>query len=88
MPEDADHQMPEMPSGYRYANHLDVAFGVSKVELCFSQAFDAGGNTTPSCLIHTTPVHLVSFGRVISRTIASYEDRFGRIPIATSQGEH
>jgi hypothetical protein len=86
MPDEADDPLPATPPGQRYANHLEVAFGLSQVELCFSQVFDADDRKTLSCLIQTTPVHLVSFGHVISRTIASYEDRFGRIPNAIPQG--
>jgi hypothetical protein len=86
MPSDADQSLPPAQRARRYANHLEVAFGVSEVELCFSQAFGADSDTTPGCIIQTTPVHLVSFGDVIARTIATYEDKFGRIPSATPSG--
>ncbi len=65
----------------RYANDLAIGFNLSEVELCFGQAFAADGTTKSHSWILTTPVHLVSFGRAISRTLASYEDRYGRIPV-------
>ena len=85
MADDARTDTPDLWPAHRprpYANHLEIAFSLSEVELCFAQGFDADGRAQPKCWVQTTPVHLVSFGRAITRTIAGYEDRFGRIPDA------
>lgn len=63
-----------------YSNHLEIAFNVSEVELCFAQAFDGAGQLAPHSWVQTTPVHLVSFGEAIRRTIDSYEGRYGPLP--------
>ncbi len=68
----------------RYANHFDVQFSISEVDLRFGQSFGSEGGGTPA--VHswlvTTPVHLVALGRVVNAAIASYRDRFGPIPDA------
>jgi hypothetical protein len=63
-----------------YANDLAIAFDLSEVELCFGQASGPEGMTEPHSWVVTTPVHLAGFGRAISRSIASYQERYGRIP--------
>lgn len=63
-----------------YANHLEINIDMSEIELCFAQDFGPGAEVVPYCWILTSPVHLVSFGQAISRTIARYESLFGRIP--------
>lgn len=88
MSDDARQNSPDPGSQQRarsYANHLEIAFSLSEVELCFGQGFDANGRADPKCWVQTTPVHLVSFGKAITRTIAGYEDRFGRIPDAADE---
>jgi len=63
-----------------YANHLEIAFALSEVELCFSQEAGSGSDLEARHWVLTSPTNLVHFGRAISRTIASYEGRFGRLP--------
>lgn len=85
MSDDAREESPELWPASRphpYANHLEIAFNLSEVELCFAQGFDSDGRASPKCWVQTTPVHLVSFGQAITRTIMNYEDRYGRIPDA------
>lgn len=68
----------------RYANHFDVQFSISEIDLRFGQSFASGGGDAP--VVHswlvTTPVHLVALGRAIDTAIARYHDRFGPIPDA------
>jgi hypothetical protein len=63
-----------------YANDVAVEFSLSEVELRFGQRFGAGEALTVHTWIVTSPVHLVTFGRVIAATIAAYESRYGAIP--------
>ena len=63
----------------RYANHLDITFNLSEIELRFGQRGSDGRVVANSRLL-TTPVHLVGFARAIGRTIDSYQARFGTIP--------
>lgn len=64
----------------RYANDLAVEVSLSTCELRFGQRpGDAQGPFVHSCIV-TSPVHLVTFGRVIQASIARYEARFGAIP--------
>ena len=62
------------------ANDLAARFTLSEVELRFGQRFGPEGALSVHTLIVTSPVHLVTFGRVISETIAAYEGRYGVIP--------
>ena len=89
MPDEARNPTSEHSAGgpaSLYANHLEISFGLSEVELCFAQGFDAHGRTQPTCRVRTTPVHLIGFGQAITRTIARYQDRFGCIPDADDSG--
>jgi hypothetical protein len=63
-----------------YANHLEISLSLSNVELCFAQNFGPDSPMVPHCWVRTSPVHLASFGQAISRAVASYEGRYGRIP--------
>lgn len=63
-----------------YANDLAAEFSLSEVELRFGQRFGPGEAVTVHTWIVTSPVHLVTFGRVIAATIAAYESRYGTIP--------
>lgn len=62
-----------------YANHVEVTFNLSEVNLNFGQRGGDGLITSTSRLL-TTPVHLVGFARTIGRTIDSYQQKFGLIP--------
>lgn len=66
-----------------YANDLAAEFSLSEVELRFGQRFGPGDALTVHTWIVTSPVHLVTFGRVIAATIAAYERRYGVIPEGT-----
>jgi hypothetical protein len=63
-----------------YANDLAVEFSLSEIELRFGQRFALTEAQTVHTWIVTSPVHLVTFGRVIAATIAAYESRYGVIP--------
>jgi hypothetical protein len=63
-----------------YANHLEISFSLSDVELCFAQNFGPDMPMVPQSWVRTSPVHLASFGQAISRAIAGYEGQYGRIP--------
>lgn len=65
--------------GLCYANELAVEFSLSRCELRFAQRGDDGAVAQQGGIV-TSPVHLVTFGRVIQATIARYEARFGAIP--------
>jgi hypothetical protein len=69
-----------------YANSLTVRFSLSEVELVFGQRFGAGEALCRSWLV-TSPVHLVTFGRLIDAAIARYQSRFGPIPDARNEPE-
>jgi hypothetical protein len=64
----------------RYANDLSIEFSLSACELRFGQLAATGAAPAVHSRIVTSPVHLVTFGRVIQATIARYEARFGAIP--------
>ena len=64
----------------RYANDLAVEFSLSTCELRFGQCSPGGAGAAVHSWIVTSPVHLVTFGRVIQASIARYEARFGAIP--------
>lgn len=64
-----------------YANDLALGFSLSEIELRFGQRFGPGEAMTVHTLIVTSPVHLVTFGRLIAATIDAYERRYGAIPI-------
>lgn len=63
-----------------YANDVAAEFSLSEIELRFGQRFGPGEALTVHTWIVTSPVHLVTFGRVIAATIAAYESRYGAIP--------
>ena len=63
-----------------YANDVAIEFSLSEIELRFGQRFAVAEAQTVHTWIVTTPVHLVTFGRVIAATIAAYEGRYGVIP--------
>lgn len=63
-----------------YANHLEISFSLSDVELCFAQNFGPDAPIVPHSWVRTSPVHLASFGQAISRAVAGYEGRYGLIP--------
>jgi hypothetical protein len=64
----------------RYANDLSIEFSLSSCELRFGQHAASGGAPVVHSCIVTSPVHLVTFNRVIQATIDRYEARFGAIP--------
>lgn len=63
-----------------YANDFAAEFSLSEVELRFGQRFGGGEALIVHTWIVTSPVHLVTLGRVIAATIAAYEGRYGAIP--------
>jgi hypothetical protein len=63
-----------------YANDLAIQFSLSEVELRFGQRFGPGEAVGVHSWIVTSPVHLVTFHRIITATIAAYEGRYGAIP--------
>jgi hypothetical protein len=63
-----------------YANDVAIEFSLSEIELRFGQRFALAETPTVHTWIVTSPVHLVTFGRVIATTIAAYESRYGVIP--------
>jgi hypothetical protein len=65
-----------------YANDFSADFTLSEVELRFGQRFGPGEALAVHTWIVTSPVHLVTFGRVIAATIEAYEGRYGAIPDA------
>jgi hypothetical protein len=67
-----------------YANDVAVEFSLSEIELRFGQRFALAETQTVHTWIVTSPVHLVTFGRVIATTIAAYESRYGVIPTSAS----
>jgi hypothetical protein len=67
-----------------YANDVAVAFSLSEIELRFGQRFPLAEAQTVHTWLVTSPVHLVTFGRVIAATIAAYERRYGVIPEAAA----
>jgi len=75
----ADEPAPER----LYTNSLSVSFTLSEVELVFGQQF---GGDSPACRswLVTSPVHLVTFGRLIEQAIARYQVRFGQIPVGAA----
>ena len=64
----------------RYANDLAVEVTLSTCELRFGQRQGDGAPPQVHSRIVASPVHLVTFGRVIQASIARYEARFGSIP--------
>lgn len=72
---DAEETVPPR----RYANDLAVEFSLSSCELRFGQLSAGGTEAAVHSWIVTSPVHLVTFGRVIQASIARYEARFGAI---------
>jgi hypothetical protein len=63
-----------------YVNHLTIATSISEIELGFGQYFGPGTGPRIHKWLVTTPVHLVSFRRIIDDAIARYEIAYGRIP--------
>lgn len=63
-----------------FVNRLAVRFGISNVDLNFSQSGERGDLKVPVTNLVTTPVHLASFSRTLSQTVDQYERAFGRIP--------
>jgi hypothetical protein len=63
-----------------FVNRLAVQCDISEVALSFSQEGSASGEEAPRLTVATSPVHLVSFSRVLSQTVANYERDYGRIP--------
>lgn len=61
-----------------YANDLALGVRLSEVELRFGQRFGEG--VTVHSWIVTSPVHLLTFRRLIVAAIADYEARYGAIP--------
>ena len=81
MSADRSDDDPNLARGERFfVNHLSVNFSISEVELNFTQQGGAIVEDTARCALTTTPVHLVSFSKTIAQTVASYEQRYGRIP--------
>jgi hypothetical protein len=70
-----------------YANDLATTLALSEIELRFGQRFGPDAAVTVHSFIITSPVHLVTFGRVIAATIAAYETRYGAIPAEPSAGQ-
>lgn len=75
---DADDAAPAAPMRI-YANDLAASFSLSEIELRLGQRFGADLPIAVHTFIVTSPVHLVTFNRVLSRTIAAYEGRYGAI---------
>lgn len=70
-----------------YANDLAVQFSLSEIEMQFGQRFGPGEAVSVHSWIVATPVHLVTFGRVIAATIAAYERRYGAIPVSDDRAQ-
>lgn len=62
-----------------FANHLEIALDLSEVELCFAQLSDTVRPAGHAWVL-TTPVHLAGFAHSLTRALACYEQRYGRLP--------
>lgn len=63
-----------------FVNSLSISFGISNVDMNFTQQGDIADELRQQLTLSTTPAHFVRFSRTLSQTVASYERRFGRLP--------
>lgn len=63
-----------------FVNCLSVSFGISSIDMNFTQQGDIADELRQRLTLSTTPAHFVRFSRTLSQTVARYEQRFGRLP--------
>lgn len=68
----------------RYTNFFEIQFSISEVELRFAQNFGSGHEAVVHSWLVTTPVHLAELAMAVNGAIASYQRRFGAIPVGDS----
>lgn len=76
-----DGKVDPDPYERAFVNSLLLSFGISQVDMKFSQRGDIVSTLRPNLLLTTTPTHFVSFSRAFSDAIDQYERQFGKIPL-------
>lgn len=78
---------PDRDAHHRaFVNSLSVSFGISNVDMNFTQQGDIADELRQRLTLSTTPAHFVRFSRTLSQSVARYEQRFGPLPTIPDAG--